>query len=335
MSNIKFADDREFDIVTIGRAAIDLNSDDFGTKMENVTRFSKFLGGSPANIAVASARLKQKTGFIGKVANDQFGRFITNYFYENGIDTSQLVVDQTGAKTGLTFTEIISPTDCSILMYREGAVDLKLSPEDVSEDFLKKTKSLLISGTALSMSPSREAIFVALEYAKKHGVKLIFDIDYRPYTWKSDVETSIYYSLVAQQCDVIIGTREEFEMMDHVSKFKPESDQDIAQKWLDYGAEIVVVKRGAAGSIAFTKSGESFEQLPFPAKIIKTFGAGDSYAAAFIYGLMNNYSVKDAMELGSASASLVISSQSCSDAMPTIEQITTFIQTAKKSESVK
>ena len=142
------------------------------------------------------------------------GRFIVNYLKDNHIDTSGISVDQTGAVTGLAFTEIKSPEDCSILMYRDNVADLKLDTTDVSEEYIKQSKALLISGTALAASPSREAVFLALDYARKHDVVVIFDLDYRPYTWKSAQETAVYYNLAAEKCDVIIGTREEFDMME-------------------------------------------------------------------------------------------------------------------------
>ena len=98
------------------------------------------------------------------------GRFITGYLKDNKINTDQIHIDCTGAVTGLAFTEIKSPEDCSILMYRDNVADLNLDPTEVSEDYIKQSKALLISGTALAKSPSREAVFLALEYAHKHDV---------------------------------------------------------------------------------------------------------------------------------------------------------------------
>mgnify|MGYP003927710753 CR=1 FL=1 len=102
-------------------------------------------------------------------------------------------------------------------------------------------------------------------------------------------------------------------------------DEKTARKWFDYNAKIVVIKHGKDGSIAYTRTGETFVGTIFPANIVKTFGAGDSYAAGFIYGLMNGWPIPKAMEYGAAAASIVISSHSCSDAMPTLAQIEQFI----------
>ncbi|MGY4113548.1 sugar/nucleoside kinase (ribokinase family) [Aeribacillus sp. SP014] len=199
-----FNTDREFDIIAIGRACIDLNAVEYNRPMEETMTFTKYVGGSPANIAIGCSKLGLKAGFIGKISDDQHGRFIEQYMRNVGVDTSHMVVDQEGHKTGLAFTEIKSPEDCSILMYRENVADLYLKPSEVDEEYIKRSKILLVSGTALSKSPSREAVLKAISLAKKHDVKVIFELDYRPYTWISTDETSVYYSLVAgkgRRCD--------------------------------------------------------------------------------------------------------------------------------------
>lgn len=331
MYNLEFKEDRPLDLIGIGRLCIDLNADQFNRPMEETKSFTKYVGGSPANITIGAARLGLKPGFIGKVSDDQMGRFIVDYLKGDNIDTTNIAVDHTGAVTGLAFTEIKSPEDCSILMYRDNVADLKLSTDDVSEDYIKNAKALHISGTALAASPSREAVFLALEYARKHEVVVIFDIDYRPYTWNNDKETATYYNLAAEKCDVIIGTRDEFDMMEQFEKEK-KSDEETASKWFSHNAEIVVIKHGAKGSFAYTKDGNSHTSGTFKTKVLKTFGAGDSYASAFIYGLFQHWDLSKAMEYGSASAAIVISRHSCSDAMPTTKEIDDFKAKAERQE---
>ncbi|MGM0838477.1 MAG: 5-dehydro-2-deoxygluconokinase [Bacillota bacterium] len=331
MSLLSFESNRKLDFIGVGRLCVDLNANEIHRPMEETLTFTKYVGGSPANISIGMSRLGKSTGFMGRVADDQMGRFIVKYLEDNQIDTSHVITDKSGSVTGLAFTEIKSPTDCSILMYRDNVADLKLEPNDVSEDYIKQSKALLISGTALSKSPSREAVFLALEYAQRNGVVVFFDIDYRPYTWVSEEETAIYYNLAAEKCDVIIGTREEFNMMERFENRNKSDDWLTAKKWFDYHAKIVVIKHGEDGSIAYTRDGASFEGSTFPATIVKTFGAGDSYAAGFIFGLMKGWKIDKAMEFGSAAAALVISSHSCSDAMPTEQQITDYIKQCKST----
>ncbi|MEK3888165.1 5-dehydro-2-deoxygluconokinase [Bacillus sp. FSL K6-3431] len=327
MNDLLFNDARDYDLIAIGRLCIDLNANETNRPMEETNTFTKYVGGSPANIAIGSARLGQKTGFIGKVSDDQMGRFITQYLENDNINTDGIAVDKTGAVTGLAFTEIKSPSECSILMYRDNVADLLLHPSDVKEDYIKRTKALLVSGTALAASPSREAVLLALEYAVKHNVVIIFDLDYRPYTWKDEAETAVYYNLVAEKCDVIIGTREEFDMMEKLVNIEGSDDQYTASKWFSYRAKIVVIKHGGSGSVAYTKDGQSHRSGIYKTEVLKTFGAGDSYASAFIYGLMKGEDVSEAMKMGSASASIVISRHSCSDAMPTLEELINHMNT--------
>ncbi|KRF30494.1 5-dehydro-2-deoxygluconokinase [Paenibacillus sp. Soil787] len=332
MTYVSFPQSKPLDFVAIGRLCIDLNANEINRPMEETMTFTKYVGGSPANITIGMARLGMKTAFVGKIANDQMGRFIADYLERNNIETTNVVTDHTGAVTGLAFTEIKSPTECSILMYRDNVADLLLTPSEVQESLIAESKVLLISGTALAQSPSREAVFQALEYAKKHGVVIIFDLDYRPYTWTTSEETAVYYNLAAEKCDIILGTREEFDMMERFENNAEKNDRITAAKWFDYSAKIVIIKHGKEGSIAYTPDGVGHRAMSFPAKVVKTFGAGDSYAAGFIYGIMQGWTIEKSMEYGSAAASIVISSHSCSDAMPTTDQVNDYIERCNRGE---
>ncbi|MDM5247794.1 5-dehydro-2-deoxygluconokinase [Lysinibacillus sp. G4S2] len=315
---IELHSEREFDIIAIGRACIDLNAVEYNRPMEETMTFKKYVGGSPANIVIGMSKLGLKAGFIGKLADDQHGRFIEQYMRGVGVDTTQLVVDREGHKTGLAFTEIKSPEECSILMYRDEVADLYLNPSEVNEAYIKQAKILLVSGTALAKSLSREAVFKAIYLAKKNNVKVIFELDYRGYTWVSPDETSAYYTLVAEQADVVIGTREEFNVMENRTDG---SNEDTISHLFKHSPELIVIKHGVEGSYAYTKSGEVFKGYAYLTEVLKTFGAGDSYASAFLYALISNKDIETALKYGSASAAIVVSKHSSSEAMPTVEEI--------------
>ncbi|WP_430536071.1 5-dehydro-2-deoxygluconokinase [Listeria rocourtiae] len=317
-----FDETKKYDVIAVGRACIDLNAVEYNRPMEETMTFSKYVGGSPANIAIGTAKLGLKVGFIGKIPDDQHGRFIEQYMRQVGVDTSEMVTDKEGHKTGLAFTEIKSPEECSILMYRDQVADLYLEPEEINEDYVKQTKALVISGTALSQSPSREAILRTVQLARKHDVKLIFELDYRPYTWKSTEETAVYYQLVAEQAHVVVGTRDEFDMLENQT-----GGDNIATvtELFEHTPELIVIKHGVEGSYAYTKSGETFQGKAYLTKVLKTFGAGDSYASAFLYALITGETIETALRFGSASASIVVSKHSSSEAMPTIAEIEALI----------
>ncbi len=310
-------------IIPVGRVAIDFNPTDYNRPLSQSEHFNKYLGGSPANIAVGMARLGDRVGFLGKVSDDQFGDFVTGFFENEGIDCSHVTRCRNGEKLGLTFTEILSPEKSSILMYREGVADLMLHPDDVDESYIASAAALLISGTSLCCSPTREAALKALTYAIKNGVRVVFDADYRAYTWQNDDEIAVYTSLVAEKSDIVMGSREEFDRMERLLSLDG-TDAASADYWLGRRAEIVVIKHGKQGSSAYTK-GASYLVKPFPVAALKGFGGGDGYASAFLHGLMGGKPLPEALEMGSASAAMLVASHACSRDMPSEAALKQFI----------
>ena len=329
MKYIEFDNNKEFDLILLGRVAVDLNPVDYYCPLNESTTFKRYLGGSPANIAVGLARLGKKCGFLARVSDDQLGTFVTDYFDNEGIDTSHIKRCRNGEKIGLTFTEIKSETESSIVMYRNEAADLKLDVEDIDEDYINKAKAILISGTALAESPSREAALKAVALAKKNGVPIIFDIDYRAYNWKNSDEIAIYYSSVAREADIILGSREEYDLTEKFIKVGM-TDKESAAYWHSQNAKIVIIKHGKEGSTAYTNDGESYSIKPFPVKLLKSFGGGDGYASAFLYGIFEGWEIIDALEFGSASAAMLVASHACSQDMPTVDAVKKFIKKEKE-----
>ena len=291
MKYIEFDESRPMDLVLLGRVAIDFNpayndqvKEEF-KPLKKVHMFEKFVGGSPANIAVGVTKHGLKAGFIGKVSDDQFGEYVVDYFNERGIDTSQITKCTNGEK--------------------------------------------LISGTALAESPSREAAIKAVMLAKKVNTKIIFDIDYREYNWKNADEISIYYSIVAKEADIIMGSREEFDLTEKLIK-EGMTDEESAAYWQSKNAKIVVIKHGMKGSTAYTIDGQKFSIKPFPVEARKGFGGGDGYGSGFLYGLYQGWEIIDCLEFGSAEASMMVKSNNCSDSLPGPDEVHAFIKEEKE-----
>lgn len=329
MQYVSFEKDRKYDLIAVGRIAIDFNPLDYFKPLSESQQYRKYLGGSPANVAVGLARLGKKVGFIGKVSDDQFGDYVTEFFAKENIDVSRVKRAKNGEKLGLTFTEILSPTESSILMYRDGIADLALEPSEVDEEYIASAKALLISGTALAQSPSREACLKAVQLAVKNNTRVIFDIDYRPYNWKNNDEIAVYYTAVAEHADIIMGSREEYDLTQAI--FAPDmDDEQTAKHWFSKQAKIVIIKHGKKGSTAHTYDGEKYNIKSFPVTAFKSFGGGDGYGSAFLYGLFEGKEIIDCLELGSASASMLVSAHGCSEFMPTVEELEKFIADEKK-----
>lgn len=334
MSYIDLDQTRPLDIVLLGRIAIDFNpaySDSVKEEfkpLKDVHYFEKYVGGSPANIAVGVTHHGLKAGFIGKVSDDQFGDFVTEYFDAQGIDTSHVTRCTNGEKIGLTFTEMLSPSESHILMYRNCIADLQLSVDDIDPDYIASAKLLLISGTALAESPSREAAIKAVLVARQVGTPVVFDIDYRAYNWKNADEISIYYSYVARLADIIMGSREEFDLTEALI-CPGMTDEQSAAYWQKRNAKIVVIKHGMEGSTAYCNDGEKFSIKPFPVTARKGFGGGDGYGSGFLYGLFQGWDIQDCLEFGSAEASMMVRANNCSDALPGPDEVRAFIAEEK------
>ena len=297
MKYVEFDQTRPMDLILLGRVAIDFNpayndqvKEEF-KPLKDVHTFEKFVGGSPANIAVGVTRHGLKAGFLGKVSDDQFGDYVTEYFDKQGIDTSHITRCTNGEKLGLTFTEMLSEKESHILMYRN--------------------------------------CIKAVMLAKKNDTKVIFDVDYREYNWKNSDEISIYYSIVAKEADIIMGSREEFDLTEKLIK-KGMTDEESASLWQGYNAKIVVIKHGMKGSTAYTCDGQKFSIKPFPVEARKGFGGGDGYGSGFLYGLYQGWEVIDCLEFGSAEASMMVRSNNCSDSLPGPDAVHAFIKEEKE-----
>lgn len=329
MSYLTFDQSRPMDLVLVGRIAVDFNPVDYFKPLKECTTFKKYVGGSPANIAAGIARHGLKAGFFARVSDDQLGDFVIDFFVREGIDVSRIRRCEHGEKIGLTFTEILSPEESSILMYRNCIADLQLKPADIDEEYIKNAKALLISGTSLAASPSREAAQKAVILAKKNRTPVIFDIDYRPYNWTGLDETAIYYGAVAREADIIMGSREEFDLTERLIG-PGGSDEESAARWHRAGAKIVIIKHGKNGSTAYLNDGKSYSIKPFPVDALKSFGGGDGYAAGFLYGLFQGWEIMDCLEFGSAEAAMMVAAHSCSEDLPGPGQVKAFIRESKE-----
>ena len=325
---MKIPQDRRIELLLAGRAGIDLNTTKAGCAFAEIPAFTKSVGGSPANIVQGAARLGLKTGFLGKVSHDGMGEYILSVFRKQHINTEGVAIDRTGARNCIALTEIISAeqsggyaTDGDAFhhgtyLYRQGTADMLYAPEEVNGELIADSKAVMLSGTAFSQSPSREAMFEILREARKAGVLAVLDIDYRPFGWQSKEETAQCYQQAIAQCDIVIGNREEFDAVEYLSMPENKDNAKSAQALLDVGVGLVIVKDGAKGSAAYAAGGTVLHCGSIPTAAVKTFGSGDAYAAGLMYGILREKGLAYAIQLGTACASLALTTISCGDAMP-------------------
>ncbi len=303
----------------IGRAGMDFYPDPPGTKTEEATQFFSCLGGSSANICVAITKQGGRTALVTSVSDDAIGRFCLNELDRYNIDRTY--VKSVGGEFRNSLAVVESRIeDHQSVIYRNGAADFQMTIDDVDAIDFTQYSALITTGTVLAAEPSRTAAFHAFEKAQKANIPLIFDVDYRPYSWASAEEAARTYSKAGAMCDVIIGNDVEFGFM----AGSYEGGLDKARELAARDASIVVFKMGELGAITLV-DGEEIKTGIYPVDALKPTGAGDSFMGGFIASLAAGHSVRDAVMRGSASASMVVSRVGCSVAMPNTEELDDFL----------
>lgn len=312
------------DILALGRSGVDIYPLQMNRGLEDVTTFGKFLGGSPANVAVAAARLGHTPALVSGVGDDPFGRYVVRELERLGVDASGVVtVDD--LPTPVTFCEIFPPDDFPLYFYRRpSAPDLQITAGDVDGDAVREVPLLWFTGTGLSAEPSRDAHHAALAARGKvggtaEGRHTVFDLDYRPMFW-SDVATArAEYRHALQYATVAVGNREECEVA--VGETDPERAADAL---LDLGVEIAVVKQGPAGVLGKTRT-EHTVVAPNLIEVINGLGAGDSFGGSLCHGLLTGADLETTLTRCNAAGAIVTSRLECSTAMPTADEIDTLL----------
>ncbi|TAG10252.1 MAG: 5-dehydro-2-deoxygluconokinase, partial [Rhodobacterales bacterium] len=307
--------------LVIGRAGMDLYADPPGARIEEATRFTTALGGSSANIAVALARQGCRAALVTRVSDDAVGRFCLAQLDAYGINRSHVRAVAGEARNSLAVVET-RIEDCQSVIYRNNAADFTMTTEDVEGVDYTAFSALITTGTVLAAEPSRSAAFRAFDLARAAGLPLIFDVDYRPYSWPSAAEAAEVYSRAAALCDIIVGNDVEFGFM--AAQF----DQGLAKarSLIGAGAQAVVYKRGEKGAVTFTRDAE-FATGIYPTHALKPTGAGDSFLGAFIAALASGLPVRTAVLRGSAAAAMVVARVACAPAMPTSAELDDFLAT--------
>lgn len=304
--------------LVIGRAGMDLYADPPGTPIEAATRFTSALGGSSANIAAGLARQGCEAALITRVSDDAVGRYCLAQLDAYGIDAQFVGLEASEARNSLAVVDTNWDATQAVI-YRNNAADFAMDESDVSDIPYGEFSALVTTGTVLASEPSRSATFKSFELARDAGLPLIFDVDYRPYSWASAEEAADVYSRAANLCDVIIGNDVEFGFMAGA----PEKGLAKAR---DLEAQVVVYKMGAEGAITFSAEGEARTGI-FQTQALKPTGAGDAFMAGFLASMAEGLPIADAVARGSATAAMVVAQVGCAPAMPDKTALAAFMST--------
>lgn len=346
MSEAVDARQAPLDVITIGRASVDLYGQQIGSRLEDITSFAKSVGGCPANISVGTARLGLRSALLTRVGDEQMGRFIREQLKREGVNTDGLKTDKERL-TALVLLSVESEGVSPMIFYRSDCADMALAEEDIDEAFIASARSIVVTGTHFSRPNSDAAQRKAIRIMKARGGKVVFDIDYRPNLWglaghaegferyvKSD-RVSARLKTVLPDCDLIVGTEEEIMIASGAD------DCLSALKTIrSLSSATIVLKRGAMGCIVY--DGPISDDLEdgvvgkgFPIEIYNVLGAGDAFMSGLLRGWLGGESLATAATWANACGAFAVSRLLCAPEYPTFEELQFFLENGSKHRALR
>ncbi|CAB3748872.1 bifunctional 5-dehydro-2-deoxygluconokinase/5-dehydro-2-deoxyphosphogluconate aldolase [Paraburkholderia solisilvae] len=336
----RFATGRSRDIICLGRLAVDLYAQQVGARLEDVSSFAKYLGGSSANIAFGCARLGLASSMLARVGDDHMGRFLTETLAQEGCDVSHVRIDRERL-TALVMLGIKDRDTFPLIFFRENCADMAVDEADFDEAFIASAKAFLITGTHLSTEQVNRTSRRALDYARRNNVRTVLDIDYRPVLWglagKADGETrfianegvSAHLQGILPLFDLVIGTEEEFciagghtDLLDALRTVRSATPATLVVKRGPLGCQII------EGALPAT-----LDDVPLQGgvqvDVLNVLGAGDAFASGFLSGWLRDEPLDACARAANASGALVVSRHGCAPAMPTPAELDYFLAEAK------
>ena len=337
---------KRLDVITIGRAGVDLYGTQIGGRLEDMGSFDKYIGGSPTNIACGTARLGMRSGLITRVGDEHMGRFIREQLVREGVDVEGVKTDP-DRLTALVILGIRDDKQFPLIFYRENCADMALCEDDVDETYIASARAIVPTGTHLSNSRTEAAVIKALKLARKHGLRTALDIDYRPNLWgvagHGDGESRFVESAAVtarlmsslHYFDLIVGTEEEF----HIAGG---STDTIAALRAVRGVSdaTLVCKRGAAGAVAFEgaipdRLEEGQTGPGFPIEVFNVLGAGDGFFSGLLKGWLDGEDWPTALKYANACGAFAVSRHGCTPAYPSWEELQFFLKRGIKRPDLR
>ncbi len=304
------------EVLVVGRCSVDIYPLQVGVRLEEVETFSKFLGGSATNVAVACARYGRTVTALTGVGDDPFGRFVIEELTRCGVDASHVVVNPS-FNTPVTFCEIFPPDNFPLYFYRQPTTpDLEIGPADLPE-CVEHYRILWLTASGLSVEPSRET-HRTLARMKRTG-QIVFDLDYRERFWDDELTASAHIGAMLENANVAIGNLEECRIA--VGETDPDRAADAL---LERGVDIAIVKQGPIGTLAKTRDERTFVPAT-PVEVVNGLGAGDAFGGAICHALLSGCDLQQTIAFASAAGAIVASKMETSPAMPTEPEVAEMI----------
>lgn len=336
----------KLDLITIGRSSVDLYGQQIGGRLEDMSSFTKTVGGCPANIAIGTARLGLRSALLTRVGNDHMGRFISEQMVGEGVNTEGVITDS-HRLTALVVLGVKDQDTFPLIFYRENCADMALDEEDVDADFIQSSRSVLITGTHLSTPGTRKASEKAIRLAKEAGRKVIFDVDYRPVLWGlvskdmgedrfvADAGVTAELKKILPDCDLVVGTEEELHILGG-----SENTIEAIKTVREHTDAVIVCKRGPKGCTVFDKAipatldgGIHSESIEI--EVYNVLGAGDAFMSGFLAGWLRELPLEQCCRYANICGAIVVSRLACSAASPTMIELQHFLDNGSSLKALR
>ena len=305
------------DVVTIGEAMAMFVARETGDLAAAET-FVKRAAGAELNVAIGLARLGLKVGWVSRVGDDTFGRFICQQLDKEGIDHQQVACDKRYPTGFQLKSKVDDGSDPLVEYFRKGSAASHLSVEDFNHDYFGSARHLHLSGVAAAISDSSLALLKhTAKEMRARGKTISFDPNLRPVLWRSENEMRKQLNHLAEYADwVLPGENEGLILTGHR---QPEA---IADFYLDKGVKAVVIKTGCDGAWFKTAEGEKGQvEAILVDNVVDTVGAGDGFAVGVISALLEDKTLPQAIRRGNKIGSLAIQVIGDSEGLPTRQQL--------------
>lgn len=275
--------------------------------------------GAEANVATGLARLGHRVGWVGRVGSDPIGRFAVDELAAEGVDVSQVTVDDE-APTGFQLKSMAQGGDPEVVYFRKGSAGSRLTPSESIDAYLSGARHLHVTGIPLALSATARAFaFHAVEVARSSGATVSFDPNLRPSLWPSQTEMVAVVNRMAALCDWVMPGLAEGVLLTGAA-----TAAGVADAYLSAGADRVVIKNGSRGAQVFTVDGV-WDRPVFPVAVVDTVGAGDGFAAGLISGHLDGLPIEASLERAAAVGALATTSPGDKDGLPTRTELGAFI----------
>jgi len=302
------------ELITVGRICVDLYANEAGAGFIDPQTFTKSIGGTATNVAIAAARLGHRAAVFTKVGNDPFGQYVRHKLELFGVDT-RYVSTHPEMPTPLAFAAMDPPEDPPLLMYRYPmGPDQTLQASEIDRPAVLDVPILWLTGAWFSKAPARDACWELLSIRQRKS-HIVFDLDYRANFWSSREEASADISPVLDHVTVAVGNRTECEVA--VGSGDP---PEAARRLLDRGVELAIVKMGGEGVMVATSEGSTVVP-PYFVEVVCGLGAGDAFGGMLVHGLLSGWDPVRIVEYCNVAGAIVASRLLCSDAMPTFAEV--------------